>query len=158
MNATLALIWRWQLLDVDWSDFAGFWPAEASPKHAWNLWLTVMWLDSLCQPCEPLEEPQLLRKSLTRQSVMHGGAPKVGRNWKGQTKWDKRVSAKFCSFLQFPAVSCESLWFPAVFCENLRLPNAVIPRKSEDLQESAKICETKKLWIWLRLSHLVCLF
>ena len=29
----------------------------------------------------------------------------------------------------------------AVFCENLRLPNAIIPRKSENLQKSAKICE-----------------
>ena len=49
-----------------------------------------------------------------------------GWNQKGQTKWDKRVSAKICGF-------CENLRFPAVLCENLRLRNAVIPM--------AKICK-----------------
>ena len=53
-------------------------------------------------------------------------------------------------------VFCENLRFPAVFCENLRFRNAVIPRKSENQQKSAKICET--LRIWLRLSLLVCPF
>ena len=47
----------------------------------------------------------------------------------------------FCENLRFPAVFCENLRFPAVFCENLRLRNAIIPRKSENLQKSAKICE-----------------
>ena len=47
----------------------------------------------------------------------------------------------FSENLQFPAVSCENLRFPAVFCENLRLRNAVIPRKGENLQKSAKNCE-----------------
>ena len=36
---------------------------------------------------------------------------------------------------------CENLRFPAVFCENLRLRNAVLPRKSENQQQSAKICK-----------------
>ena len=49
----------------------------------------------------------------------------------------------FCEILQFPAVFCENLRFAAVFAENLRLPNAVIPRKSENLQKSAKICKKK---------------
>ena len=44
----------------------------------------------------------------------------------------------------------------AVSCENLRFQNAVIPRKSDNLQKSAKICE--KVRLWLRLSHLVCPF
>ena len=47
----------------------------------------------------------------------------------------------FCKNLRFSAVFCENLRFPAVFCENLRLRNAVIPRKSENQQKSAKICE-----------------
>ena len=62
----------------------------------------------------------------------------------------------FCENLRFPAVFCEILRFPAVFCEYLHLQNAVIPRKSENLQKSAKICE--KLRIRLGLSHLVCPF
>ena len=36
---------------------------------------------------------------------------------------------------------CENLRFPAVFCENLHLRNAIVPRRSEDLQKSAKICK-----------------
>ena len=36
---------------------------------------------------------------------------------------------------------CENLRFPAVFCENLRLRNAVLARKSANLQKSAKISE-----------------
>ena len=36
---------------------------------------------------------------------------------------------------------CENLRFPAVCCENLRPRSAVIPRKSENLQKSARICE-----------------
>ena len=61
----------------------------------------------------------------------------VGRNYiyiyMGQTKWDKRVSAKSCGFLGKSAV----------FCEYLRLRNAAIPwaRKSDNLQKLAKICE-----------------
>ena len=47
----------------------------------------------------------------------------------------------FCKNLRFSAVFCENLRFPAVFCENLRLQNAVIPRKSENQQKSAKISE-----------------
>ena len=47
----------------------------------------------------------------------------------------------FCKNLRFPAVFCENLRFPAVFCENLRPRNAVIPRKSENQQKSAKISE-----------------
>ena len=53
-------------------------------------------------------------------------------------------------FLRKSAVFCENLPFPAVFCEDLRFRNAVIPRKSKNLQKSAKICE--ELRIWLRLS------
>ena len=34
---------------------------------------------------------------------------------------------------------CENLRFPAVFGENLRLPNAVIPRKSENLWKTANL-------------------
>ena len=45
----------------------------------------------------------------------------------------------FCENLRFSAVFCENLRFPAVFCENLPLRNAVIPRKSENQQKSAKI-------------------
>ena len=45
-------------------------------------------------------------------------------------------------FLQNFLVSCRDLRFPAVFCENLRLPNAVLSRKTENLQKSAK--QTKK--------------
>ena len=45
----------------------------------------------------------------------------------------------FCENLRFSAVSCENQRFPVVFCENLRLQNAVVPRKSENLQrKSAK--------------------
>ena len=51
----------------------------------------------------------------------------------------------FCKNLRFSAVFCENLRFPAVFCENLRLQNAVIPRKSENQQKSAKISETAKI-------------
>ena len=51
----------------------------------------------------------------------------------------------FCENLRFPAVFCENLRFPAVFCENLRPRNAVIPRKSENLQKSAKISEKPRI-------------
>ena len=51
----------------------------------------------------------------------------LGKNWKGQAKWDKRVSAKFCGFLQKSG--------NAVFCEDLRLWDAVISRKGENLQK-----------------------
>ena len=44
----------------------------------------------------------------------------------------------FCENLRFSAVFCENLPFPAVFCENLRLQNAVIPRKSENLQKNQR--------------------
>ena len=71
-----------------------------------------------------------------------------GTNYMGQTG--------FCENLRFPAVFCENLRFPAVFCENLRLRNAVVPRKSKNLQKSAKVSE--KLRIRLGLSHLVCPF
>ena len=47
----------------------------------------------------------------------------------------------FCKNLQFSAKICENLRFCAVFCENLRLQYAVIPRKSENQQKSAKNCE-----------------
>ena len=56
-----------------------------------------------------------------------------GTNQMGQTG--------FCEDLRFSAVFCENLRFPAVFCENLRSQDTVIPRKSENLQKSAKICE-----------------
>ena len=38
----------------------------------------------------------------------------IGRTSKGQTKWDKQVSAKFCGFLQFSAKFCapKMLQFP----------------------------------------------
>ena len=51
----------------------------------------------------------------------------------------------FCKILRFPAVFCENLRFS---CENLCLLNAVIHRKSENQQKSAKIFE--KLQIQLR--------
>ena len=51
----------------------------------------------------------------------------------------------FCKNLRFSAVFCENLRFPAVFCENLRLQNAVIPRKSENQQKSAKISEKLRI-------------
>ena len=51
----------------------------------------------------------------------------------------------FCEYLRFPAVFCENLRFPAVFCENLRPRNAVIPRKSENQQKSAKISEKLRI-------------
>ena len=53
----------------------------------------------------------------------------LGRNQKGQTKWDKRVSAQICGLLLF---SAKISGFLRVFCENLHLQNAVIPRKSEN--------------------------
>ena len=46
----------------------------------------------------------------------------------------------FCKNLRFLAVFCKNLRFPAVLCENLHLRSAVNPRKSENLQKSAKIC------------------
>ena len=49
----------------------------------------------------------------------------------------------FCEIVRYPAVFCENLRFPAVSCENLRLRYAVLPRKSENLQKSAKICKKK---------------
>ena len=52
----------------------------------------------------------------------------------------------FCENLRFPAVFCENLRFPAVFCENLRPRNAVVTRKSKNLQtlrKSAKNCESR---------------
>ena len=61
-----------------------------------------------------------------------------GRIKRDKTKWDKRVSAKFCSFLWF---SAKILRLPAVFCEDLHLQNDVISTKSEDQQKSAKNCE-----------------
>ena len=68
-----------------------------------------------------------------------------GREHPGGTKRDKPNGTK--GFLQKSAVSCGFLRFPAVFCENLRLRNAVIPRKSENLQKSANLAH---------LSLLVC--
>ena len=61
----------------------------------------------------------------------------------GQTGFCKnqRFSAKICGFLRESPP-------PKI--------NAVIPRKSENLQKSVKICEN--LRIWLRLSLLVCPF
>ena len=56
----------------------------------------------------------------------------------------------FRKIVRVPAVFCENLQLPAVFCENLCLPNAVISKKTDHLQKSARICE--KLRIWLRLS------
>ena len=47
----------------------------------------------------------------------------------------------FCKNLRVSAVFCESLRFLAVFCKNLRFRNAVIPSKSENLQNSAKNCK-----------------
>ena len=55
----------------------------------------------------------------------------------------------FCENLRFSAVFCENLRFPAVFCENLCLRNAIIPRKSENLQKSAKICEKLRIRLGL---------
>ena len=37
----------------------------------------------------------------------------IGRNYKGQTKWDKRVSAKICGFLRFSVKICGFLRFSA---------------------------------------------
>ena len=54
----------------------------------------------------------------------------LGRKLKGQTNWDKGVSAKIYGFLRFSAKS-------AVFCASEML----FPTKSENLQKSAKICE-----------------
>ena len=56
---------------------------------------------------------------------------RIGARQKGDSKWEKPVSAK-------SAVSCENLRVPAVFCANLRLPNPLIYRAS---RKSAKICE-----------------
>ena len=67
-----------------------------------------------------------------------------------------RFPAVFCENLRFRAVFCENLRFPAVFCESLRPRNAVIPRKSENLQKSAKISE--KTANLAHLSLLVCPF
>ena len=50
-----------------------------------------------------------------------------------------------CENLLFPAVFCENLRFPAVFCKNLRPRNAVIPRKTENQQKSAKISEKLRI-------------
>ena len=61
----------------------------------------------------------------------------------------------FCENLRFPAFFFflfENLQFPSVSCENLRLRHAVIPRKSKNLQKSAKICEKLRIWLSLSLS------
>ena len=55
-----------------------------------------------------------------------GDATKLGARQKGDSKWEKPVSAKICGFLRFPAA----------FCANLRLPNPWIYRAS---RKSAKI-------------------
>ena len=57
---------------------------------------------------------------------------------KGDSKWEKPVSAKICGFLRFPAKICG---FSAVFCANLRLPNPLIYRAS---RKSAKICKNQR--------------
>ena len=61
----------------------------------------------------------------------------------GQTGFCENLwfAAVFCENLGFAAVFCENLRFPAVFCESLRLENTAIPRKSENQQRSATICE-----------------
>ena len=59
-------------------------------------------------------------------------------------------------FQRRSAIFCENLCFLAGFCKNLRFWDAAIPRKSANLQRSAKICEEPR--IWLRLSLLVCPF
>ena len=86
--------------------------------------------------------PWFVQKTNQKRSAKIGAileAPKehplIGARQKGDSKWEKPVSAKICSFLR---KSCENLRFPAVFCANLRLPNPLIYKAS---RKSAKICK-----------------
>ena len=62
---------------------------------------------------------------------------------------------------RYPMGDDNFLWnlrFPAVFCENLRLQNAVIPRKSENQQKSAKNCEKLGAKNWTKTFFVLKLF
>ena len=68
------------------------------------------------------------------------------RNLKGQTKWDKPVSAISSGFLRFPAKIYGSRGF---------LCKSALP-KCCNSQEKRKSARKKKLRVWLRLSLSVC--
>ena len=61
----------------------------------------------------------------------------VGARRKGDSKWEKPVSAKICGFLRFPAKICGFLRFSAT-PKSLDLQSE--PKISENLQKSAKMC------------------
>ena len=69
--------------------------------------------------------------------VILGG---IRRNKLNRTNKFLRISAVSCGFLRQSAVSSS-------FCENLRLRNAILLRKNENLQKSAKICEKLRIWL-----------
>ena len=60
---------------------------------------------------------------------------------KGQTKWDKPVSAKICGFLRFPAKICGFLRTSAVSCGFLRTSAPPKCYNSQEKRKSAKISE-----------------
>ena len=95
-----------------------------TPGATWNLRALAKMAAS--RHTSIIRLPRLQKRVVNREELK-------GTNQMGQTG--------FCENLRFPAVSCENLRFPAVFCENLHLRSAVIPRKSKNLQKSAKICE-----------------
>ena len=60
---------------------------------------------------------------------------------KGDSKWEKPVSAKICGFLRFPAKICGFLRFSAQICDSEKsLDLQSEPKISENLQKSAKMC------------------
>ena len=63
--------------------------------------------------------------------------PLVGARQKGDSKWEKPVSAKICGFLRFPAKICGFLRKSAT-PKSLDLQSE--PKISENLQKSAKMC------------------
>ena len=62
----------------------------------------------------------------------------LGARQKGDSKWEKPVSAKICGFLRFPAKICGFLWFSAQICDS---QSPSFTERAENQRKSAKICE-----------------
>ena len=64
--------------------------------------------------------------------------PFWGARQKGDSKWEKPVSAKICGFLRFPAKICSFLRFSAQICDS---QISWFTERAENQRKSAKICE-----------------
>ena len=98
----------------------------------WSLRLPVLLEASRPKPLKSLREWRPPIRELPEIII-------IGRNSKGQTKWDKRVSAVSCGVLRKSAVSCGFLQYaPPKCCHSQE------KRKSAKISENLKETKTPK--------------